>query len=66
MCSVRGVSVGTACSVVNFSQFELSPDEVDLLSMGIFLIPSPGPEKFSNDTLVGDFKTLEEEYFRNH
>lgn len=52
--------------MVNLSQYELSPDELELLSMGISFIPSPGPNKFSNDTLVGDFKTLEEGYIANY
>ena len=65
-CSERGVSTDTTCNVVNLSQHELSPDELELLSMGISFIPSPGRNKFSNNTLVGDFKTLEEGYIANY
>ena len=34
--------------------------------MGISFIPSPGSNRFSNDTLVGDFKVLEEGYIANY
>lgn len=34
--------------------------------MGIAFIPSPGVDRFSNDTLLGDFETLREGYIALH
>ena len=62
-----GGVAGTAYSVVNLSTYKLSPDEINVLSMGISIIPSPGPNKFCNNTLVEGFnKTLEKGYIGNY
>ena len=48
-------------SVINLSCHTPTPDELEVLSLGLSFVPSPRPGHFSNERLRSDFETLREQ-----